>query len=279
MRSAVIPVILLTILAPGVSSILSAGEIDHSPYDSLLKKYTKDGLVNYGAIAEDVAPLETYLGTLSDSSAVYYNTWGRSARMAFWINAYNAITIYAVASNYPIKPGRADSTGEYPDNSVWKIEDFWETEYLALAGRPVSLEGIEHMLRSEFRDPRAHFALARASMGGPFLSSDAYLAETLDEQLENSARRFVNDGDKVRVNVTRGRLYASEIFEWYADDFAVPGDDAPAWLDRYGKKTRGFVSFIAERVDDNTRKAIMKSGLKITYLEYDWSLNERPAED
>ena len=275
-----IPVLCLVALSLAATAATGAGEVDHSPYDAFLKAYTRGGLVNYSAIKKDKSGLEAYLRTLSDSSAVHYKTWSRDARMAFWINAYNAVTIYAIVTNYPIEGGGFVSKKRFPQNSIRQIKDVWDTEYVELAGRPITLNEIEHdILRKEFADPRIHFALVCASGGCPLLSDDAYVAQSLDDMLEQDAIRFVNDGDKVRVNITRGRLYASEIFDWYAEDFTLEGEETPEWLKGYKKKTRGFVSFIAPRVDGQTRSAIEARSLKVTYLDYDWSLNELVDED
>jgi hypothetical protein len=275
-----IPVLCLVAFSLAATAATGAGEVDHSPYDAFLKAYTRDGLVNYSAVKKDKSGLEAYLRTLSDSSAVHYKTWSREARMAFWINAYNAVTIYAIVTNYPIEGGGFVSKKRFPQNSIRQIKDVWDTEYMELAGRPVTLNEIEHdILRKEFADARIHFALVCASRGCPLLSDDAYIAESLDDMLEQDAVRFVNDGDKVRVNITKGRLYASEIFDWYAEDFTLEGEEIPEWLEAYKKKTRGFVSFISPRVDVQTRNAIETRGLKVTYLDYDWSLNELVDED
>jgi len=275
-----VPVFCLIALALAATAATGAGEVDHSPYDAFLKTYTLDGLVNYSAIVKDKSGLEAYLKTLSDSSAVHYKTWGRDTKIAFWINAYNALTIYAVVTNYPIDGSGIAPKKGFPPNSIRQIKDVWDTAHVNLAGRPVTLNEIEDdILRKQFADPRIHFSLVRASRGCPLLSDDAYVADTLEARLEEDAGRFVNDGDKVRVNITRGRLYASEIFDVYAGDFALEGEEIPEWLEAYKKKTRGFVSFIAPRVDAQTRKAIETRSLKVTYLDFDWSLNELVEED
>lgn len=270
----------LLMLSSAATRAECAGEVDHSPYDAFLKGHTRGGLVDYRAIKKDMSGLEAYLATLTDSSAVHYKTWSREAKMAFWINAYNAVTIYAIVINYPIEGGGFISKKRFPRNSIRQIEDVWDTEYIKLAGKPVTLDEIEHeILRKQFGDPRIHFALVCASRGCPLLSDDAYSAGALDDQLEQDAIRFVNDGDRVRVNVTRGRLYASEIFDWYAEDFKPEDGEIPEWLGAYKKKTRGFVSFIAPRVDVQTRSAIETRSLKVSYIDYDWSLNELVEED
>jgi hypothetical protein len=277
----------VVIMCAGVAALALAGAavagaegaVDHAAYDTFLKEYVRDGLVDYPGAEKDVEVLHAYLEALSDSSAAHYKTWDRDTRMAFWINAYNALTIYIVLMHYPIVPESAYPENLVPANSIKQIPDVWDTAYVDLAGGPVTLNDIESdILMKEFGDPRVHFALVRGTMGDPRLSPEAFVPERLNQQLESAAVRFVNDGDKVRVNVTRGRLYVSEIFEWYAGDF-VPPEDMPEWLKTYKKKARGFVNFIAPRVDLQTREAMEGRILKLTYLDYDWLLNEAPNED
>lgn len=263
------------ILNMAVSFAGTAGEVDHSGYDAFLKEYTRDGLVDYGAVKDNMKVLEDYLGTLGDSSAVYYDAWSREARMAFWINAYNAVTIYAVAKTYPIEPDSLGLDKRFPANSIMQIDGFLDTAYVHLAGRPVSLNMIRHeILRGEFADPRIHFALVTASIGSPLLSDDAYLAATLDEQLEGDAVRFAEDYDRVRVNITQGKLYVSEIFDWYAGDFETDTGGVPGWLQNYKKNTRGYIKFIATKTDEPTRVAMETRELRVKHIKFDWSLNE-----
>ena len=106
---------------------LAAGEVDHSSYDALLKEHIRDGLVDYTAIKDDLPRLVGYLEMLGDSSSTGYDSWNREEKMAFWINAYNAVTVYAIVINYPIEPGGIISRRRFPENSIRKIDDFWDT--------------------------------------------------------------------------------------------------------------------------------------------------------
>ena len=281
-QSTLICLLSLVLVCLAATAVSGSGEVDHSPFGSLLREHTRDGLVDYARIKQAGSELQAYIETLSDSSALHYKTWDRDTKIAFWINAYNAVTIHAVVENYPIQVNDTGARKKLPPNSIGHISGVGDTAYVELAGRPVSLKQIEEVLIGEFGDPRVHFALSRATMGGPQLSADPYAADSLYVMLERAAHAFVNDGDKVRVNITRGRLYVSEIFEEGAADFAIetaPAGETPEWLKAYKKKTRGFISFIAPRVDVQTRGAIESRGLKIDYLKYDWSLNELVEED
>jgi len=49
--------------------------------------------MNYAAMAQDRAALKAYLGSLSNVSEAEFNNWSKAQRMAFLINAYNALTV------------------------------------------------------------------------------------------------------------------------------------------------------------------------------------------
>ncbi|MFH1312514.1 MAG: DUF547 domain-containing protein [Candidatus Eisenbacteria bacterium] len=210
---------------------------------------------------------------MSDSSSSYYATWSRDEQISFWLNAYNAITIYAIVSNYPIEPGVWLSRVRFPKNSIRQIKDVWSTEYFDLAGKPRSLNQIEHeILRREFGEPRIHFALVCASVGCPPLANEPYAGDRLEAQLKRDAHGFINDRDKVYVDKEENILYASSVSRWYAEDFETVSD--AAWLREYGRGDRGFLEFIARYIDDDSRDYIAANVPRIVYLDYDWSLNE-----
>lgn len=74
--------------------------IDHSVWDTLLKKYVDDdGMVNYRAwhsSSADTQALDQYLSTLSTLSTGQANQATTNGKLAFWINAYNAATIRGI---------------------------------------------------------------------------------------------------------------------------------------------------------------------------------------
>ncbi|HDP98760.1 MAG TPA: DUF547 domain-containing protein [bacterium] len=47
--------------------------------------------------------LATYLKTLEQVDPDQFDQWSKNGQMAFWINAYNAITIEGILCNYPIQ--------------------------------------------------------------------------------------------------------------------------------------------------------------------------------
>ena len=301
-RSIVVPAIAVICLFPFLITTTAATQpLDHSQWDEILMKYTSGGLVEYSTLKNDSSELDAYLAMLTRNSASDYESWSREERMAFWINAYNAVTIHGILLNYPIQPGGFFARRRFPQSSIRQIKDFWDTEFIELAGRSVTLDEIEHEeLRGEFKDPRIHFSIVCASAGCPVLSGSAYTAERLNEQLSRDAIRFIADPGKVRLDRENNVLYVSEIFKWYREDFhqwersaweSFAADDQkpadatagssvkapvlPAWLKRYGKNIRGFVKFIVDYAPSDISEYIVDRSPELKYIEYDWTLNEK----
>ena len=83
---------------------VSMDSIKHQAFDKLLKKYVdKDGMVNYKAwhaSTTDRSTLTTYLEHLGQAS--FNQPSQRNAQLAYWINAYNAVTIEGILRVYPV---------------------------------------------------------------------------------------------------------------------------------------------------------------------------------
>lgn len=174
-----------------------------------------------------------------------------AARIAFWVNAYNLLAIKTVVDRYPIKSIK-DGGGFF--TTIWK------TKVGVVAGRERTLDEIEHeILRKEFREPRVHFAIVCASLSCPDLRPEPFVAERLDAQLDEATRAFLANPTKGLVVGADGeRARVSTIFKWFADDF-----------------TGGVVEFIRAHLDASRTAAL--AGLTpggLSYLDYDWSLND-----
>lgn len=66
-------------------------------------------------------------------------------------------------------------------------------------------------------------ALVCASTSCPKLHQEAYVGGHLDEQLDDQARRFLNDPTRNRINPTTGTVELSQILKWFKDDFTRDG--------------------------------------------------------
>lgn len=221
--------------------------VSHDIWNELLKSHVDTlGHVNYKGFVKDSLRLNEYLDLLKSSHPNETN-WSKEERMAYWINAYNAFTVQLIVRHYPCKSIK-DLGGK-----LYKVNTPWDIRFILIEGKDYDLNNIEHdILRKEFEEPRIHFALNCASVSCPALRNEAYMAEKLDGQLTDQAKRFLADTTKNKVGRNAAQL--SKLFSWYTGDFT---------------KNTSLIGFI-------NRYAVVQMDPKarIDYLEYDWKLNE-----
>jgi hypothetical protein len=230
---------------------------EHPAWTRLVRRYVSGGLVDYAALKRDGRPaLDPYLRSLESVERAELEAWPRSDQLAFWINAYNAYTVKLVLDHHPLRSIR--SIGFLPGSA-------FKRKFIPLeraAGRKLSLDDIEHrILRARFQEPRIHFAIVCASRSCPVLRDEAYRGGDLDAQLDGAARAFLRDPARNRYDPASRTLSLSSIFEWFRGDFESAAGTLPAFVARYA--------------DEGTAEALRRGGVKIEFLDYDWSLNER----
>ena len=241
-----------------------------------LALYVKNGLVDYTHWKLKQGNLDRFLKQIDDLSPIAYDQFTESQKKAFWINAYNALTIKSVLQHYPIH-GTLDY---YPANSFRQIPNGWETLEFNVMDNKFTLYSIEHdELRRGFRDPRVHFAVVCAAMGSGRLPSVPYSADpaALDKQLENSTHQFLQNPANVSLDAKANELRVSKIFNWFTLDFACKAGFAkmhfPPPKDQDIIAT--YVSLYQNKpLQDELTKAVKDGNLEVSYLPYDWALNE-----
>jgi hypothetical protein len=228
------------VLIPAYQTTTTAAtqSMNHAKWNALLQKnVSKNGNVNYKAFQKDSKQLQAYLNELSAN--VPTKSWSKNATLAYWINAYNAYTVKLILDNYPTK-------------SIKDINDPWGKAFITLANKKYSLEQIENEILRKMNESRIHFAINCASFSCPNLLNEAYTEAKIEQQLKVVSKSFIND--KTKNTITPNKIEVSKIFDWFGDDF----------------KTKGSViDFL------NQYSTVKISGnAKITYKEYNWSLNE-----
>ncbi len=248
----------------------------HSDFDSFLKSYVHDSRVDYQGIIKSSDKLDAYLRHLGSVSETSFESWSEEQKLAFWINAYNAFTIKAIVDNYPIKRGFTLKGLFVPSNSILQIPGVWSDLKFRAVGRLVTLEEIEHkILRKQFNEPRIHFAIDCASKGCPNLRSEAYRPDIVYEQLESQAIDFINDPVKgVNIDIENKRVRLSKIFKWFGEDFITRYGNTKSFNDRKPKERAVLTVVIHYLQDEDEKEFVTANDFKISYLSYDWSLNE-----
>ena len=229
---------------------------DFDTWDKMLHRYVDgQGQVDYRAWkAEAQEELDDWLQAISQANTKAFNN--ADEQLAFWLNLYNALTIAQVLARYPITSIQPKILG-FPN---W-LAFFWffQRPIYGLGERRYSLNDIEHgILRRQWREPRLHFALVCASVGCPLLRPQAYRGQTIQAQLEEDARRFINNHSKVFYEAQSNTLYCSRIFQWYRQDFLLFAPSVPAYIQTYLSPAVQLIS-----------------RPRLQYLPYDWSLNQR----
>jgi len=199
------------------------------------------GEVDYQGFIADSTKLNAYLRSLSNCPP--HKQQSESEQLAYWINAYNAFTVMLIVQHYPVASIR----------DIRKVGSVWDMKFFRIGDEVMSLNDIEHqILRKRFEEPRIHFAIVCASRSCPQLRNEPYTAIKLEQQLEEQAKQFINDATKNRIS--NNRLQLSSIFKWFGKDFAT------------STTLVGFITkYSAVPLADEP---------KVSYLDYDWSLNE-----
>ena len=231
-----------------------ASDFDHSLLDRILNAYVDpQGLVDYNGIAQD-ARFARYVQSLNTADLQKLPS---DAQLAFWINAYNVVMIDKVLKKKP-----KESVLETFIPKLWISTRIFKTREHEVVGREVSLEDIEHgILRKQFKEPRIHFAIVCASMGCPPLSRIAYTEQNVQALLHEQTLKYIQSPRGSRIDREKNRLYLSNIFSWFEEDFV--------------EKAGSVDSFISSYLDEEGLSFLKERKPQIEFLDYDWSLNAK----
>lgn len=234
--------LVLGLLIPFQAAFAQDFDHSHARFDRVLRAHVANGQVDYKALKANPGELDAYLDALAAVSADEFKAWTEAQQLAMAFNLYNAATLKLIVDHYPIQ-------------SIKKIGSIfkgpWDQPVVRFRGETITLNNLEHdILRKEYNEPRLHMALVCAAKGCPPLRSEAYVGERLDEQLDDQSRTYLRSPLGLQLDRAKGEARISAIFKWYGSDFP----SVPAFVSKHS----------GQNVD----------GLKIRYLDYDWSLNE-----
>lgn len=257
-----------------------ATTLDHLLFEGILARYVSTSedeqftYVDYDAIrgsGEASFMLSQYVATLDLVQPSQLES--HEEKLAFWINAYNALVLKGVLDTY-----EGDASYSVSD----ELFVFFSKRVFRVAGVVMSLDELEHVvirgdeghssaeaLTADEKtallafhedlwgdrplDPRIHVAVNCASLGCPNLAPEAFRAADLEAQLAARAATFLASPSK-----GAGPDGVSSLFDWFAADFSTGDYSGPAdFIDRWRDGGAEGVS-----VDQ--------------FLPYDWSLNIKP---
>ncbi len=236
--------------------------VDYAPLERVLAAHVDaQGFVDYASLKQDRGDLDRMIEEIERASPAsapeLFPT--REARLAYWINAYNAWILRIVVDHYPVSS--ITRIGRVPYGAFFVMR-------VTLGGKKMTLHSLENdVIRAGFHDPRIHFAINCASRSCPPLAHHVYQPETLDRQLDDAARAFINDNRQVTLDEAGRTIVLSKIFDWYASDFK---EAAAAKFHRPGT----VLDYLRTYLTPERLKTLDKlTGINPAYHDYDWSLN------
>ncbi|WP_372936982.1 DUF547 domain-containing protein [Seonamhaeicola sp.] len=212
--------------------------ITHQLWHELLQKYvSKNGNVNYKGFNANKQKLQEYITILAQNTP--NTSWSKEEKLAYWINAYNALTIDLITRNYPVK-------------SIKDIKKPWGQRLWKLGDKMYNLDEIEHQILRKMNEPRIHFAIVCASYSCPKLQNTAFTAQNIETQLTIASKEFLTDIN--RNEISKNSIKISKIFDWFSKDFTKKGTLID-FLNQYSEI----------KIAPNAKKQ---------YKDYNWALNE-----
>jgi hypothetical protein len=234
---------------------------DDSEWATVLKNVaTPDGYVKYDVLKQNTGgtrdALFRYVGKLGavspDNRPELFPT--ADDKLAYWINAYNAVCLYRVVER------------GYPGNMAASMPPFaiYLTDSTKIGGDSFSLDALERGRVRSVGDPRVHFALNCSSHSCPPLRAEPYSGAKLQAQLDDQGRRYLSDSRAVR-DFGGGKVGLNDIFTTY-----YSGDFKDAYKRRTGKDGNLIESVKVFAGPDSP----LQRATDVTGIGYDWGINE-----
>jgi hypothetical protein len=266
MRRALIVLLCLLVLVCRPSA--QVGDLRLRAFDEILDLYVRDGEVYYRALKIERAKLDGFVNSLATVQA---DRLQREDRLAFWLNAYNALVLRTVIDHYPIPKRSSD----YPAQSIRQIPGAFEHVQHRAGGRTVTLDQIEQSILSEFHDPRVYLALGRGAHGSGRLRSEAFSAQRVETQLAEAAGECVNRATCLTIDREADTIAVSSIFSWREKDFAAAyaGQVPPEFASRTPIE-RAILGMLQGKLLTIEKEALAKNSFRLTYIPFDWTLND-----
>ncbi|GJL56762.1 MAG: DUF547 domain-containing protein [Nitrospirales bacterium] len=233
-----------------------AWAFDFSTWDRLLKKYVKettiDGVNLHGVHYQTLAQDPLYKSLVNDLETVSLSDLRTTQeKLAFWINVYNIMAVKMVLDHYPVESIK--DAGSF-------FQAVWNKDVGTVGEKTRTLNEIEHEILRTLGEPRIHVAIVCASVSCPDLRTEAYTVKDLNAQLDDQLRKFLANKEKgLRVDRANSHVYLSSIFKWFDEDFESKG---------------GVIEFLTPFAPDDMQGTLKSGALRITYLDYNWDLNE-----
>lgn len=268
---------LVTVQALGLRSVSVRAEplplpsegFDYDWWNGALGRWVHHGAVDYDAVLAEEGDLRRFVATLGivGPRATPERFRTEPERLAYYLNAYNALVLFAVIDNWPIDTVH-DVHGWLDPREGF---GFFYGLQLPLDGERTNLYELEHGVIRRFGDARIHAAINCASKSCPTLAPYAFEPALLDTQLESVTQDFCSTAPHVSVDDASQSIQLSAIFEWYRGDF----EEHARRLGKPATVLDFIEAFATPEVAASLARA-RSEDFELVYQPYDWALNRLP---
>jgi hypothetical protein len=265
---------IVTVKALGLRSVAVRAEpfeqpaegFDYAWWNEALGRWVQPGGVKYDAVRAEAGELRRFIATLGTMGprATPERFTTEPQRLAYYINAYNALVLFAVVDNWPIDSVH-DVRGWLDPRAGF---GFFYGLRFPLDGRSINLYDLENEVIRGFIDARIHAAINCASKSCPALMPYAFVPARLDDQLDAVTRDFCSNSPHVRVDDEAEEIQLSAIFEWYQTDF----EEHARRLGRPATIVDFILAFAAPGVAAEVERA-RNEDFDVVFQPYHWGLN------
>jgi len=225
----------------------SIGEWE-TAWTKVLTRYVDDaGRIDFDSLRQNHADLDRVVAFIAavDPDSQPQRFPDKHSRLAFYINAYNALAMYGV-----VQAGVPESLGGLMKFTFFYLRTF------TVGGKSISLYRFENDVIRPLGEERIHFALNCMVISCPRLPREAFSAAKLDAQLDAAARAFIGETRNVWPDPRKREVWLSAIFDFYIEDFLAHAPSLIAYVNRY-------------------RAEQIPADFKVRFLEYHWTVNHR----
>jgi Protein of unknown function, DUF547 len=246
----VLALVLALVLAAGPAAVATGQALDPAVppgWAAVVERFVDEyGRVDFEGIAQLPADLDAavaYIASTSPESnpSLFAN---REARLAYYINAYNALAMFNVV----------DSGIPKSLTGLQKFRFFWVKRF-TIGGRSMSLYAFENDVIRPLGDERVHFALNCMSVSCPRLPRTPFTTGNLDRELAAAAQLFFSEKRNLTISSDARQVKVSEILKFYREDFLRTSPDLTAYINRH----------LGAKIPD---------GYKVDFIDYDWTVND-----
>lgn len=265
---------------------LSKGDAFNEKFEELFTAYVNDeGRVDYNKLQFKQLLIKAMLAEVAMLEPKEYDAWSRDEKIAFWVNTYNLKILDIITDNYPIDSVRVrrlwwppDSIRHIPPISQVGTPKWDRYKFIVMDEQFTLLEIENRFFREKLKDPRIFLAISFASIGGPPLRNEPYYGKSLEQQLEDQAKRYLNSPEGLEIKTKKEQVRLSVLFEpslpWFGNEFLEDYATDKKFKNQK-PEIRAVLNFAIKYLPPHKKNILETGNYEVQFKAYDWRLNDQ----